>query len=94
MDMAYLLIFVAVGLLADWALYSRLVMTLCMPAFYGRSEGYTDELFPRVIASVAGVALVFFAGRGRDPNIPLLICGAVMFGGSVAFGVFQFMRHN
>lgn len=70
---------IAVGLALDWALYSRIVFTLGMPYFYGEGDGYTKFLYPRIIYTVAAIAVMFFTRVDEGNSIVIFLCAAAVF---------------
>jgi hypothetical protein len=75
----YFVISIALGLALDWALYSRIVLSLGMPYFYGGGDGYTKFLYPRIIFTVTAIAVMFFAKADEGDNIVLFLCAAAVF---------------
>lgn len=88
-SLLYFLMSMTAGLLLDWAIYERVVSAL------GRIEintGYRDFLYPRVIVTLVGAAMCFFAVRAEDGNDGLLVSGAVTFALSTCYGAYRYLR--
>lgn len=86
------LIYILVGLVLDWAFYSRLVGLLGAQSLTGSNNGYRAFLLPRLFLTIVGVTLVFCAGTGHDVLIPLALCGSALFFASTFSAVYRFYR--
>src|SRR4051812_27343268 len=85
MQVVYFVVFVAVGIALDWAMLWRFDNL-----FIGQAaESYGDIAYPRLIVSLVGIALVFFAGGGARVNTSLLVFGAFLFCLSFGYAVYR-----
>lgn len=89
--LATFIVYVALGLLLDWGLYSRTVISLGSPGFDGSGDGYARLLFPRVVLTLASITALFFAGTGKDMNVALFIGGAGVFLISSFYAAYRFL---
>ncbi|WP_395613084.1 hypothetical protein [Allosphingosinicella sp.] len=92
MSLAYLPIAIIAGLALDWAFVDRFQNVVRI--FWGvdESHGYRDLLFPRVIVTIFGSALMFLGGTASPVNALLVFTGAALFLLSTFYADYRLFR--
>lgn len=75
MQVVYFVFFVAIGIALDWSMLDRF-----NSLFIGQAAGsYVDLAYPRLIVSLVGITLIFFAAGDTKTNDSLLLFGVFLF---------------
>jgi len=91
MNVMYVLLSMAIGLLFDWALYGRIVSALGMPDIYTTGYGYRDFLFPRIFVTLSATVVMFFCGGENMNVVPFILAAAALFL-SICYGACRYLR--
>jgi hypothetical protein len=91
-NIGWYIICLVAGILLDWAMVGRLVLCLEMLSRHEPKRAYRDTLFPRLYATLIGLALIGVGSAvSSPPEIPFYP-GLIIFSASMAWGVARSFR--
>ena len=79
MSIAYLPLFVLVGVALDWAFFERMRTIIRMFRPDAGAVSYRRELWPRIAVTIVGCLVAGAGSMPNEPNASLIIIGGAMF---------------